>query len=134
MFKLCFKSYDWKMSQGAIKKFKQDTGACLSYTLSCIAERWSDSTGLDQRKRLNSVMSVCDREKAAYVFFHLCNGSGGNVPIEEFEDSIHRVGDFPNSLDDEWSYPWPIVLVKLIKDIEDYDRSNRPTKKTVTSE
>ena len=112
MFKLCFKSYGWKMSQGAIKKFKQDTGACLSYTLSCIAEKWSDSTGLDQRKRLNSVMSVCDREKAAYVFFHLCNGSGGNVPIEE----------------------WPIVLVKFIKDIEDYDKDNRPTKKTVTSE
>ena len=118
----------------AIKRFKTETGECLSYTLSRVMEVYHDSDGLHQRKRLNAVMSVCDRESAAHIFHQLAKGSGSNAPLVEFEDGIFRVGDFPNSLDNDECYPWPLVLAKLAFDVEKYHQDNLPTKKTDTSE
>ena len=134
MFKLCYKSYDCKLSLKASKEFKKETGEDLAFTLSRIIEAWDDSIGSNSRQRLNSIYSACDTELAARALHALVNGDGGRIPLEEIEDALFRVGVFPNEVDDEWSLPWPIVLVKIAQDIERDFKEDLPEKKTDTAE
>ena len=130
MFKLCFKSYSSKLTLGAMKQFKNDTDEDLSFTLSRVLECWSDSEGMSMRHRINTTYSVVDFELAAYAFLALANGDGGRIPLEEIEDAMFHVGSFPNAIDNEFSLPWPLVLVKLAQDVEKEFEKGVPRKKS----
>ena len=134
MIKLCYKEYDYKLSLKAIKGFKKDTGEDLMFTLSMLLSTWSDGAGMDIRNRINSLYSVCDFELAAYAFYHLIKGSKKDIPLDEIEDSMFRVGIIPNDIDDDLSSPWPLVLVKVAQDIESDFLEGASTKKSGTSE
>lgn len=129
MIKLCYKEYDYKLTLGAIKGFKKDTGEDILFILSKLLEVWQESIGASQRSRINQLYSVCDFELSAYAFYHLIKSKQDSIPLIEIEDAMFRVGVVPNNVDDEYCVPWPVVLVDLAYNIEQDFLAEMPAKK-----
>lgn len=133
MIKLCWRSYECALTPKASKEFKKETGEDLSFTLSLISERWGDTVGMSDRHRLNNIYSACDTELAVYAIYALATGGGCKIPLEEIEDGVRRVGVFPNNVDDEWTAPWPLVLVLAAQEVERDFIEGIPKKKPGTA-
>lgn len=117
MIKLCYKSYPYKMTLGAMKKFKQATGKDLWYSLLRFIECYAESDGDSTFVRLRKLYEIIDFETASHIFYSLINAEDKSVPLEEIEDGMFKVGWMPTDRDGDMSEPWPLVLVVVAHEI-----------------
>lgn len=131
MFNLCYKEYPFKMDLGSMKAFKQSTGNCLWSVLIDFLQCYSKTTKLSAIDRMAELYKVTDFETASFVFYHLIEKEQ-NIPLEEIQDSMFRVGWLVNSTGDDGADPWPIVLAKVAFDINNQFNEMQPEKKWAT--
>jgi hypothetical protein len=118
MIKLCYKEYDFKMSLGAMKQFKQATGKDLWCSLLLFLESFYAHKGGSTLSLCTRLYEVMDFETASHVFHSLINASGDKVTLQELEDAMFRVGWLPSVRDDDFGEPWPIVMVALANECD----------------
>tara|TARA_R110000744_G_scaffold216575_1_gene335378 strand:- start:574 stop:981 length:408 start_codon:yes stop_codon:yes gene_type:complete len=128
--KLCYKTYDWKISNGACRSFKEKTGKDLkgffaSYIVASIKLN-KDITIFERCEVFRGLHSVEDACKAMLC---VIEAAQDGVSLSEIEDGAERVSWSVNNKPDDLSEPWPIVILHLALDINDYICKNLPVKK-----
>lgn len=124
MLKLAYIEYPYKMSLSAMKQFKDKTGCDMWNILWGFVNAYRGSEGQDQFKRLEALTEVCDFFTASELFHALFYDQNSCVSIEEVQDGMYRVSGRPNPDDDECSHPWPLVMVMLAYEVDDYFSKN----------
>ena len=133
MIKLAYIEYDWKISLAAKRKFKERTNLDLMNTLWAFVTAHRSTTGMDDLEVMRVLTGVCDELDAADVFYCLFSEANSCISADEIADGMERTSGL--SVEDGLSQPWPLVLVKLAYDVEEYYRNiNKPKKKADTSE
>jgi hypothetical protein len=130
MIKLCYKEYDWKVSQEACKSFTDKTGLDLKSVffdyLVCAINTSKDLSVQDRMQMYSNVHS----EKIAITALHCIIKAGSDgVSIDEIADGFNRVGWILSDRPDDLSEPWPFVMVSAALDINTYFNANIPKKK-----
>ena len=129
MIKLCFKEYPYKVNLAACKSFYEQTGVDLQYTLLTYLDACVRSVGQDLTQRMVTFHDVCSFDKAAKLIHCLVKQEDENVPLAEIEDAMFRVSFMPGEVDHELCQPWPLVMVELATQVNDYFSANMPKKK-----
>ena len=127
MIKLAYIEYDWKISLAAKRKFKERTGLDLMNTLWGFVTAHRSTTGMDDLEVMHVLSGVCGEFDAADVFYCLFNEANSCVTLDEISDGMERTSGL--SVEDGLSQPWPLVLVKLAYDVEEYYRNINKAKK-----
>lgn len=130
MIKLCYKEYDWKISNGACRSFKEQTGKDLK---GFFADYIVASLNLPDRvslfERTEIFRALHSREDACKALHCVISASQDGVSIAEIEDATYRVGWTLSDRPDDLSEPWPIEVLRLALDVNKYLSENIPKKK-----
>ena len=115
--KLCYKEYPYKMTLGAMKQFKQNTSKDLWCTLLQFMECYAESKDDSLVARMRKLYDVVDFETASHIFHSLIRAESKDIPLQEIEDAMFKVGWLPTERPGDMSEPWPLVLVPLAHEI-----------------
>jgi len=129
---LCYKSYPAKMSLGAMKNFKDETGLDLWCTLLQFIECFGLSDGESTVTRLRKLQQIVDFHTAAKLIHSLVKSESSGIPLCEIEDAMYRCGWMPN--DNDQTNPWPLIIVSIAHKIDKQFTDSTPKKKADTSE
>lgn len=129
---LCYKPYEFKISLAACKAFFDATGKDLQCTLLNYLQACQDSQGMDIVARMAYFHKVCDFETASHAIYSLVRTENKNIPLAEIQDGMFRVSWLPSDRADELSEPWPLVMLDIATQINDYFSENMPVKKKDT--
>ena len=129
MIKLCYKEYPFKISLAACKAFFDNTGKDLQYVLLSYLEACKDSVGMDVVSRMKFFHGVCDFESASYAIHSLVRSENKNIPLSEIQDGMFKVSWMPSDRSDDLSEPWPLVMVDIATQVNNYFSDNMPVKK-----
>lgn len=135
MIKLCYKEYDYKVNLAACKSFYEQTGTDLQHTLLMYLDACQKSR--DQEgvlERMAMFHNVCTFDKATKLIHCLIKQEDKSIPLAEIEDAMFRVSWTPTDQDGELCQPWPLVMLDLATQVNDYFADNLPKKKADTSE
>ncbi len=124
---LCYKSYPAKMSLGAMKHFRDETGLDLWCTLLQFIECFTLSGDEPTTTRLRKLQQIIDFHTAAKLIHSLVKFESNGVPLAEIEDAMFRCGWMPN--DNDQTNPWPLVIVSLAHKIDSQFTATAPKKK-----
>lgn len=125
MIKLAYIEYPYKVSFGAVKQFYDRTGLDLDNTLYEYMQAYrSMPAGIDQIEQTALMTRVCSKINASELFHALFVAENSCVSLEEIQDGMQRVTGRYNPDDDECSHPWPLVLVKLAYEVDEYNFNN----------
>lgn len=119
-FKLAYKSYEYKMSLAAMKRFKEATGRDLWSILSQYVVEYSNHKESPLLRLCGALGEFCDFETASYIFYCLAKECNSRLTIEEIQDAMFHVGWRPSERPDDMSEPYPLVLVLIASDIDQY--------------
>jgi hypothetical protein len=117
--KLCYKEYHCKLNLNAQKKFYEQTKLDISYTLLRYLEACQITKGKSALDRLTYFHSIESFENIS-VLFKCVIDEESKVDIEEIQDAMFRVSWIPSDRDDDLSEPWPLVVVELATQVNDY--------------
>jgi hypothetical protein len=122
LFKLCYKSYDFKPSLAAMKQFKDATGLDLWTTLIRYMGSFSNSqsNGLSLADTLYELSNIIGFVDSAQLFFCVAKQSSKSITIEEIEDAMFHAGMLKSDRDSDMSEPYPFVLYQLALDVYEY--------------
>ena len=134
MIKLCYKEYPFKISLESCKTFFDRTGQDLQYILLSYIQACTDSKGLDLVSRLAHFHKVANFETASHALHCLAKTENKAIPLEEIQDGMFRVSWLPSERSDTLSEPWPLVMVDVATQVNDYFSINMPKKKADTKE
>lgn len=130
MIKLAYINYPYKISIGAIKQFYDKTGLDLDSVLYeyllAYREIPKDSDGF---KVTALMLRVCPAIHAAELFHAIFQAKNSCVSLDEIQDGMAQVAGRYNPEADECSNPWPLVLVKLAYEVDEYKFNNIDTGK-----
>ncbi|MCP4493122.1 MAG: hypothetical protein GY820_38360 [Gammaproteobacteria bacterium] len=130
--KLCYKTYPFKMSLAACKAFYDATGDDLQYTLLKYIEACRDTVELDLLARMSAFMNVCKFEVAAHALHALIRTEDKSIPLNEVRDGMFRVSWLPSERTDDLSEPWPLVMLDIANQVNEYFEKNVNVKKKGT--
>lgn len=133
MIKLCYKEYDWKISNGACKSFFDKTGLDLQTVFGDYIEASIDTVGKSIISRMQIFSRLYSRDVAAKALFSLIKPVNDGVSLAEIEDATYRVSWQISERPDDLSEPWPVVMYQTALQINDYFNANIPKKKADTS-
>jgi len=118
-FKLCYKSYGWKMSLDAMKQFKSKTGKDLWFTLVSFLEAYIENEGKPVLTLMKSLYNCVDFETASQILHVLAQQEDKSIELEQIQDAMYRVGWRPvEDENSEFIQPYPIVLFDIAKQID----------------
>ena len=135
MIKLCYKEYNWKISEGAIKSFADQTGLDLEtvfgdYIVACM-NMPKGTKDFEQGQIYKHVYT----QKIANIALHCIIKAGSDgVSIDEICDATSRVSWVISDRPDDMGEPWPFVMLRTALDINDYFQNNIPKKKEAVIE
>lgn len=129
MIKLCYKEYPFKISLAACKAFFDRTGKDLQCVLLMYLEACKDSVEMDLVSRMAFFHKVCDFETASYAMYCLIQTENKSIPLAEIQDGMYRVSWLPSERSDVLSEPWPLVMVDIATQVNEYFSTNMPVKK-----
>lgn len=130
MIKLCYKEYPFKISLAACKAFFDATGKDLQYVLLMYLQACKDSMDIDHLvDRMAFYHKVCNFETASYAIYCLIQTENKSIPLAEVQDGMYRVSWLPSERSDELSEPWPLVMVDIATQVNEYFSTNMPVKK-----
>lgn len=129
--KLCYKTYDVKMSLSAIKQFNSATGldiyASLLDLIVVMTDWQKSNTGVHDLCR--NLYKSCDFITASKLFHAMIVKEGSRIDMEEIQDAMFRVGILPTEIDNDMGEPWCMVLVEMafavVKDFEDMSKGKK---------
>ncbi len=130
--KLCYKTYDFKISLAACKAFYDATGEDLQYILLKYIETSIETKELDLISRMASFLSVVKFEVAAQAIFALIRTENKSIPLDEIRDGMFRVSWLPSERTDDQSEPWCMVMLGIATQVNGYFEKNIPVKKKAT--
>ena len=134
MIQLCYKSYDYKFSMDALRLYKKRTGKCLWGLMVKYLEVYGLSVA-NQDPLLVKLGKLTDIEDYFYIseaFYCIIKQAQSNIPIDEIQDAMFRVGFLPTDRDDDMSEPYQLVFAKLALEVN--KSFGTEEKKQVTSE
>lgn len=134
MIKLCYKEYDWKISNGACKSFFDKTGLDLQTVFADYIEASIDTAGKSLISRMQIFSRLYSRDVASKALFAIIKPVNDGVSLSEIEDATYRVSWQISDRPDDLSEPWPLVMLNASLQINDYFNANIPKKKADTSE
>ena len=117
-FKLCYKSYSYKVTWSAKREFKRETGRGLWSTLQgvmVVARKNSGGTVLELMQAIGEHIDDVDGAILLYTLAKQCNST---LQLSEIADACDRVGWIPVDSDDEFAQPYTYVLYKMVVDID----------------
>ena len=127
MIKLCYKEYPFKISLAACKAFFDKTGKDLQSVLLMYLDECRKTAGMGDLERMERWHKVCDFETASIAIHSLITDD--SIPMCEIQDSMFRVSWLPNERSDTLSEPWPLVMLDIATQVNDYFSENMPVKK-----
>lgn len=130
--KLCYKTYPFKISLAACKAFYDSTGEDLQFLLLRYIESCRDTKGMDLLSRTIKFLNVCKFEVAAQAIHALIKTESNSIPIAEVRDGMFRVSWLESERTDDLSEPWPIVMISIATQVNEYFEKNIPVKKKAT--
>lgn len=130
MIKLCYKEYSWKITNGACRSFMEKTGKDLqgffaSYIVASIKMNKEIST-FERCEILRDLHSVQD---ACNALFCIIDAGQDGISFAEIEDGAARVSWTVNDKPDDLSEPWPVVMLDVALQLNNYLCENLPSKK-----
>ncbi len=128
MIKLCYKEYDYKVNLAACKSFYEQTGTDLQHTLLLYLGACQKSTGQDLIERMATFHNVCSFDKAAKLIHCLIKQEDTSIPLAEIEDAMFRVSWTPTDQDSDLCQPWPLIMLDIASQVNDYFADNLPKK------
>tara|TARA_R110001583_G_scaffold109400_2_gene258120 strand:+ start:2471 stop:2899 length:429 start_codon:yes stop_codon:yes gene_type:complete len=131
--KLCYKTYDCKLSAGACKYFTDKTGLDLQTVFGDYIEKSIDLQGVSLINRMQSLSRLYTRGIASLALYSIIKPLNDSVELEEIEDATYRVSWQLSDRPDDLSEPWPVVMLDIAFQINDYFNNNIPKKKVDTS-
>jgi len=135
MIKLCYKEYDWKISNGACRSFKEKTGKDLKgFFASYIVAQINLPEDVSLFERTEIFREVQTREDACQALYCIISAAQDGVSLTEIEDATYRVSWMLSERPDDLSEPWPLEMLNTAFAINDYLSSNIPKKKADISE
>tara|TARA_R110002020_G_scaffold453005_1_gene667651 strand:+ start:2071 stop:2478 length:408 start_codon:yes stop_codon:yes gene_type:complete len=129
MIKLCYKEYPFKISLASCKSFFDATGEDLQSVLLSYLDICQSTQGESLIGRMSEFHKVCKFETASHAIHSLVKAENKNIPLEEIQDAMFRVSWLPSERDDDLSEPWPLVMVTIANQVNDYFAKNMPVKK-----
>jgi len=132
-FKLCYKTYPFKISQGACKRFFEKTGLDLQTVFLSYICTFHSSKELPTGERLVALSNIYSRDVACKALYEIIKEEQAGVSVAELEDATFRVGWVSSDRDDDLSEPWPLVMVEIGLKINDYFTEHLNVKKPDTS-
>lgn len=133
--KLCYKDYDWKLTIGAIKSFRDKTGKDL---YGVFAKYITASINLHKDvsifERNEIFRDLNSRETACQALYFIIKDAQDGVSLDEILDGALRVNWQLSDRPDDLSNPWPVVMLETAWLINEYNNNNIPKKKADTSE
>lgn len=131
-FSLCYKTYPFKISQGACKRFFEQSELDLQTVFLTYICKFHETNGMSAGDRLVALSNLYSRDTACKAMYHLIKGEADGVSIAELEDATFRVSWVASDRDDNLSEPWPLVMVSIGLQINDYFTKNIDAKKPDT--
>lgn len=131
MIKLCYKEYPYKLNLAACKAFYQETGKDLTYVLMRYLEACVDTKGMEAIERLRHFSGLETMETISKLFHCLIKQENKTIPLVELQDAMFRVSWMPTNEDTDLCEPWPLVVVDLATQVNEY-YSELDKKKAVT--
>jgi len=132
-FKLCYKTYPFKISQGACKRFFEQTGLDLQTVFLTYICKFTETSKQVAGDRLVSLSNLYSRDIACKAMYHIIKEEKDGISIAELEDASFRVSWVASDRDDDLSEPWPLVMVSIGLLINDYFSEHLNVKKSDTS-
>jgi hypothetical protein len=132
-FKLCYKSYPFKISQGACKRFFEQTGLDLQTVFLTYICKFHETSDLTVGDRLVMLSNLYSRDVACKAMYHIIKEEKDGVSMAELEDASFRVSWTASDRDDDLSEPWPLVMVGVGIQINDFFTEHLNVKKLDTS-
>ena len=127
--KICYKTYDCKLSAGACKYFTDKTGLDLQTVFGDYVEKSIELQGVSLISRMQSLSRLYNREIASLALYSIIKPENESVDLCEIEDATFRVSWQLSDRPDDLSEPWPIVMLQVGFDINEYFNNNIPKKK-----
>lgn len=131
MIKLCYKEYPYKLNLAACKAFHEQTGKDLTYVLMRYLEACRDTIEMQSIERLRYFFGLESAENISKLFHALIKQENKNIPLAEIQDAMYRVSWMPTDEDGDMCEPWPLVVVDLATQVNEY-YSQLDKKKAVT--
>ncbi|HHZ96944.1 MAG TPA: hypothetical protein EYN67_15650 [Flavobacteriales bacterium] len=132
-FNLCYKTYPFKISQGACKRFFEQTGLDLQTVFITYLCKFHETKGMMSGDRFIALSNLYPRDIACKAMYHMVKEEVTGVSMAELEDASFRVGWTASENDDQLSDPWPLIMVDISVKINTYYSENLDEKKTITS-
>ena len=131
--KLAYKTYPFKISQGACKRFFEQTGLDLQTVFLTYICKFHSTDKMTTGDRLVALSNLYSRDIACKAMYHMIKEEKDGISISELEDATFRVSWVASDRDDDLSEPWPLVMVTAGLQINDYFTENLNVKKSDTS-
>ena len=129
MIKLCYKEYDYKVSLEAAKKFFDKTGLDLQIVLAKYIECNHLKGQQTLLSRMISLGSLYTRDIVNHALHSTIKPCHKEVSFEEICDATFRVGWQLSERPDDLSEPYPIIMLALALEYNDYCNANIPGSK-----
>lgn len=139
MIKLCYKSYDWKISNGACRSFKEKTGKDLMGVFAAyIVSSFNLKEGISTFERCEVLRALHEEisEDGAIITSSFDIAAKAlhsiiqdEVSLDEIYDAMFRVSWTVSDRPDDLSEPWPVVMYQVALEINKYMNENLPPKK-----
>ena len=130
--KLCYKTYNAKVSLEACKAFYDATGEDLQSVLLKYIDMCRSTLEMDLIGRMSAFMGIVKFEVAAQAIYALVRTENKNIPLEEIRDGMFRVSWLPSDRTDDLSEPWCMVMLSIATQVNEYFAKNVPVKKKAT--
>ena len=121
------------MSLKACKVFFDQTGLDLQTVLMKYIVACANTKELSPMGRLVHFSELYTRDIAARALHALISQECDGIPINEIDDATYRVGWAISEREDNLSEPWPIVMLQVALEINDYFGEAANVKKPDTS-
>jgi len=116
-FKLCYKSYPFKVTWAAKREFKRETGRGLWSTIQGILPIMANSKELSVSDRMQKVSEYIDEVDGTILLWILAKQSNSTLQLSEIADAVERVGWRPIG-GDEFAQPYTYVLYDILHTID----------------
>lgn len=129
-FKLCYKSYPFKMSLAAMREFKTNTGKDLWFTLLSYLECYVAHANEPTITLMAKLTACVDFDTASQALYSLVKAAEPGTELEQLQDGMFRVGWRPvEEEESEFIQPYPLVLVDIATQIDGQFKREIPLKK-----
>lgn len=129
MIHLCYKKYEWKITEGAHKYFTDKTGLDLLTVFGDYIKASFETEGVNLITRMQIYGHLYTRETVNYALHSIISAVNPDVELKEIEDATYRVSWQLSDRPDDLSEPWPVVMYTTALEINEYMNKNLPKKK-----